>query len=82
MQCRVNGKWIRYGFDSTRMVTSSGCGAENISFGSGSMELQIQISAPASVQAPDSFIRYLENYHFDLRNRIKCDNLKKAWFFL
>jgi hypothetical protein len=34
------------------------CGAENISFGFGSTEPQIRISAPA----PDSFIRYLENY--------------------
>jgi hypothetical protein len=39
------------------------CGAEPISFGSGSTETQIRILAPA----PDSFIRYLENYLFDLQ---------------
>jgi hypothetical protein len=45
------------------------------------MELQIQISAPASVQAPDSFIGYLENYLFDLRNRIKSVTKKHGFFY-
>ncbi len=43
------------------------CGEENISFGSGSKEPQIRLSATAPAQAPESFLKYLENYFFRLR---------------
>jgi hypothetical protein len=41
------------------------CGAESISFGSGSTEPQIQIAPLTPASAPDSFIRYHEKGLFD-----------------
>jgi hypothetical protein len=35
------------------------CGAENISFGSGSTEPQTRITAPTPIPAPDSFTRWV-----------------------
>ncbi len=47
----------------------------------GSTEPQIRISAPAPALAPESFIRYFENYIFDLSNRIKIVQLTKtSWW--
>ncbi len=53
---------------------------ENISFGSASMEPQIRISAQAPAPAPDSFIRYSENYLFDISYRIKIVTIYKNFF--
>ncbi len=52
------------------------CGAENISFGSGSMESQIRISAPPL------FIRYgtLKITFFDFSNMIKILTIYKNFF--
>jgi hypothetical protein len=49
-----------------------------ISFGSGSPEPHIRIADSAPAPAQDSFIKYLENWHFDLTNRIKMDKTSSA----
>jgi hypothetical protein len=53
-------------------------GAKNISFDSGSKEQQIRIAVPAPTPAPepDGFIRYLENYLFDLVIRLNCKHFQ------